>query len=99
MSKLWVAKKYAVGNRVKKSFVKEKSVIPLLPPTNCLPQSTSDDIAAFAAYNLKLGKYMRILQKNYEDEVLGCEAAYATIKSPENQIGAEKFVKKELVRK
>ena len=84
---------------LKKSFVKDRSGVPLLPSTPYTSQSTSvsDDIAALAAKNLKLEKDMRIMQNDYADEVSNCEAAYATIKSLEIQIDAAKCVKKESV--
>ena len=81
---------------LKKSFVKDRSGVPLLPSTPYTSQltSVSDDIAALAAKNLKLEKDMRIMQNDYADEVSNCEAAYATIKSLEIQIDAANVLRK-----
>ena len=75
---------------LKKSLVKDRSGNFLLPPTSASPLKTSaDDIAVLAAKNLKLEKDMMILQKNYEDEVNNCEAAYEKIKCLQKQFRFE----------
>ena len=62
---------------IKKSLIKYKSGVPLLPPSSPDPAS-SKEIAALATKNIMLEKKL-----NYENAVDDSEAAHRTIKSLE----------------
>jgi hypothetical protein len=69
---------------LKKSLIKDKSGVPLLPPSSQDPAS-SKEIAALATKNIMLEKKLNSLQREYENAVDDSEAAHRTIKSLEKE--------------
>ena len=75
---------------LKKTFIRDRSGRLLLPPPQNPVTPTfiqaREDLAALTAKNKKLEMDKVILEQNYENSVLDCEAAYNIIRSLEEQI-------------
>ena len=76
---------------LKKSLVKDKSGIFLLPPTSqsCLPSTALSDIANLTSKNIQLEKDLKNSQRNYQDAVEDCEDVHKRLKVLQNQYEAE----------
>ena len=72
---------------LKKTIVKDRFGIPIVPPSSTSPQSSMspNDFAILASKNLKLESDLATLHHNYEVSVDDCAAAHAKIKLFESQ--------------